>query len=221
METKRTKAIKRAVNLMRAENTLYDNRTGQLNADAIDDLCGLTVTPAELDAILGTAPTPAAPTSANAEVAAPAAPTAGNPAAAAPAAPMAPGAIDPSAAGSPAEAHRRLIESERTLFEKQAEVQRLSRVLKDARTKASEAIAAWQRSAGRPYTQEMLQRDFLASEAANRRAGLKPIGRGIVPQANWCEIDRVAAASAGGNARQGGGLAFRRNATTQRGMKAR
>jgi hypothetical protein len=215
--SKRAAVITRAVNMLQSEGTLRDNRTMALNIDSIDDLSGLSVTEAEVNEILGIAPASAAPSPAAPSPAAPA------PAALAPAAPSpaAPGMIDPTAPLSPAAAHAALVAAERDLHAKQSRVEVLSRELRARRTDAAQAIAAWQQSAGRPMTQEQLQRDFLASEAANRRAGVRYGGREIKLGPNACAIDQMAAATSGGglNARRGGGNAFRRGATTVRGTR--
>jgi hypothetical protein len=233
---KRATVIARAVHMLQSEGTLRDNRTMALNIDSIDDLSGLSVTEAEVNEILGIAPASAAQNASNIKPqdkvdlspVSPAAPNASGRKVQTPAAPV-PGddlvahrpSYDPNAPLSPAQAHANLVAAERDLHDKQSRVEILSRELRARRAAAAQAIGAWQQSAGRPMTQEQLQRDFLASEAANRRAGVRYGARNVVP-ANACAIDAYAMASAGSRtSRIGGGEAFRRGATTQRGMKSR
>jgi hypothetical protein len=256
MDTKRTSpapkgrmgAIKRAVALLKSENTLRDPHTGELCIDSIDAECGLSCTLEEVNAALGIAPAPAAPNASGKNIQTPAAPkvplqnhsdavsAAPAPAAEMPATPrpVSPAAIKPQRDSlgpygssesplSPAAAHAALVKAENDLHNKQSIVETLTRQLRERRSAAAAAIQAWQLSSGRVVTQEQQARAYIASENSRRRAGIKDRGREIVLGPGSCLIDHLAAAQAGAgyNARGANANSWRRGGVATRGLKAR
>jgi hypothetical protein len=121
-----------------------------------------------------------------------------------------------------AEIQTQIRDLENELIPARGELLHLQETQRRMRAVVAQRVIEWQTKGRPPMTREELVREHIKSEQQRKadiaEGRIEPPRRGAVGRS---AVDQMAAATAGGNFRAGGGLAFRRGATTQRGRRVR